>query len=195
MHMINLLQNRVNQLELKLDDIEQEGRSDSLLFNGVKQIPSQSVGDTMKRVLFVKMGLTNIKDSDIVSVQRFRVGTNNAQRPDKVAPVLVQFRSKEIARHVFKAKKQLSGSGLFVAENLTKHKRNLMSASRDKFGNRSVWSDQGRIFVRETDTPPSGVSGQLMTFYRVFFNICVFFILFFFLSLSFFSSAISCSFI
>ena len=152
--MINLLQNRVNQLELKLDDIEQEGRSDSLLFNGVKQIPSQSVGDTMKRVLFVKIGLTNIKDSDIVSVQRFRVGTNNAQRPDKVAPVLVQFRSKEIARHVFKAKKQLSGSGLFVAENLTKRKRNLLSASRDKFGNRSVWSDQGRIFVRETDTTP-----------------------------------------
>jgi hypothetical protein len=101
------------------------------------------------------MGLTNIKDSDIVSVQRFRVGTNNAQRPDKVAPVLVQFRSKEIARHVFKAKKQLSGSGLFVAENLTKRKRNLLSASRDKFGNRSVWSDQRCIFVRETETRPN----------------------------------------
>ena len=67
--MINLLQNRVNQLELKLDDIEQEGRGDSLLFNGVKQIPSQRVGDIMKRVLFVKMGLTNIENSDIVSVQ------------------------------------------------------------------------------------------------------------------------------
>jgi hypothetical protein len=96
---------------------------------------------------------------------------------------------------VFKAKKQLSVSGLFVAENLTKHNRNLLSASRDEFKNRSLWSDQGRIFVRETDTPPSGVSGQLTTFYRGFFNICVFFILFFFLSLSFFSSAISCSFI
>jgi hypothetical protein len=38
MHMIDLLHNRVNQLELKLDDIEQEGKKDSLLFNCVKQI-------------------------------------------------------------------------------------------------------------------------------------------------------------
>ena len=87
--MIELLQNRVNQLELKLDDIEQEGRNDSLLFNGVKQISSQSVGDAIKHVLFVKMGLTNIAVSDIVSVKRFSVGSNIAQRPDKVAPVLV----------------------------------------------------------------------------------------------------------
>ena len=56
MHLIDLLQNRYNQLELKLDDTEREGRSDSLLFNGVKQIPSLSLGDATKRVLFVKMG-------------------------------------------------------------------------------------------------------------------------------------------
>jgi hypothetical protein len=91
--MINLLQNRVKQLEFKLDDIEQEGTSDSLLLNGVKQIPLQSVGDTMKCVLFVKMGLTDIKDLNIVRVQRIRVGINNAQRQDKVAPVLIQIRS------------------------------------------------------------------------------------------------------
>jgi len=101
--------------------------------------------------VLVKMGLTNIKDSDIVSVQRFRIGSNNAQRP---APGLIQFRSKEIAYHVFKAKKKLSGSGLFVAMNLTKRKRDLVSPLRDKFGNRSVWSDQDRIFLRETETSP-----------------------------------------
>jgi BMFP domain-containing protein YqiC len=111
MHKIDLLQNRVNQLELKLDDIEQVGRNDSLLFNGVKQISSQSVRNAMKHVLFVKMGLTNVTDSDIVGVQRFSVGSNNDQRPDKVAPVLVQFQSKEIARHVFKAKKSLVAQG------------------------------------------------------------------------------------
>ena len=152
--MIELLQNRVNQLELKLDDIEQEGRNDSLLFNGVKPISSQSDGDAIKHVLFVKMGLTNIEVPDIVSVKRFSVGSNIAQRPDKVAPVLVQFGSKEIARHEFKAKKLLIGSGLFVVENLTKRNRDLLSASSDKFGIRSVWSDQGRIFVRETNTAP-----------------------------------------
>ena len=55
---------------------------------------------------------------------------------------------------MFLKQKKLSGTGLFVAENLTKRKRDLLSASRDKYGNRSVWSDQGRIFVRETDTAP-----------------------------------------
>jgi len=66
-----MMQNRVNQFELKLDDIEREGRGDSLFLNDVKQIPLQSAGGTMKRVLFVKVVLTNIKDSDIVSIQRF----------------------------------------------------------------------------------------------------------------------------
>jgi hypothetical protein len=66
------------------------------------------------------MGRTNFTDSDIVGIQWFSVGSNNDQRPDKVVPVLVQFQSKEIARHVFKVKKKLSGTGLFVAENLTK---------------------------------------------------------------------------
>jgi len=67
----------------------------------------------------------------------------------------VQFQSKEIAHHLFKTKKQLSGSGLFIAENLTKREDDLLSASRDKFGNLSVWSGQGHTFVSETETAPT----------------------------------------
>ena len=59
----------MKQLKLKLDDIEQEGRADSLLLNDVKQIPLHSERDATNCVLFVKMALTNIKYSDMVSAQ------------------------------------------------------------------------------------------------------------------------------
>ena len=71
--MIDLLQLRVNQLELMLDNIDQEGKSDSLLINIVNKI----------------LLLPNIKDSDIVIVQQSRVGSNNAQKPGKVAPLFI----------------------------------------------------------------------------------------------------------
>ena len=100
------------------------------------------------------MGLSSIANSDIVSVQGLCLGSSNSQRPEKVAPVLVKFRLKDIASAVFKAKNNLINSGIFVSENFTKKKRELLNAARDKFGNRCVWSDQGRVFVRQSSVSP-----------------------------------------
>lgn len=154
LHAIEILENRVTQLEAKVDDYEQEAKLDSLLFNGVKQNPSQNLNPSINHIIRYQMGLSSIANSDVVSVHRFRLGSSNSQRPDKVAPVLVKFRSKDIASAVFKAKKNLANSGIFVSENLTKKKRELLNAARDKFGNRCVWSDQGRVFVRQSSVSP-----------------------------------------
>ena len=43
LHAIEILENRVTQLEAKVEDYEQEAKLDSLLFNGVKQKPSQNL--------------------------------------------------------------------------------------------------------------------------------------------------------
>ena len=101
------------------------------------------------------MGLVNVADSDVISVHRLSLNNNPASRPDGVVPVIVKLRNKEIAKSIFKAKPKLAKSGIFLCENLTRKKRDILNAARDKFGNKCVWSDQGRIFVRETsDSSP-----------------------------------------
>ena len=177
-----MLENKVNQLEAKVDDYEQEAKLDSLLFNGLKQNPSQNLNPAINHILD-QMGLSSIANSDIVSVHWFCLGSINSQRPDKVAPVLVKFRSKDIASTVFKVKKNLANSRIFVSENLTKKKCKLLNVARDKFGNRCVWSDQGRDFVHfSLVIVPFSVFGISMIFYNISdsdngFRFCSFFFL------------------
>jgi len=95
--------------------------------------------------------------SEPTQVYRFTLPANPT-RPDIIAPVLAQFSSKAVARKVFVAKSKLAKSGIFVSENLTKKRREILQLARDRLGNHNVWSDHGRIFARSgTDTRPRGM--------------------------------------
>jgi len=95
--------------------------------------------------------------SEPTQVYRFTLPANPT-RPYMIAPVLAQFSSKAVARKVFVAKSKLAKSGIFVSENLTKKRREILQLARDRLGNHNVWSDHGRIFARSgTDTRPRGM--------------------------------------
>ena len=46
-------------------------------------------------------------------------------------------------RKVFASKSKFAGSNFFISESLTKHRRDILNAARDKFGVKNVWSDRG----------------------------------------------------
>ena len=144
---LELLENRVARVEAKLDDADQELRLDTLLFNGVKQPPGVEVKDATMNIIRNKMAFSGLADSDVISVHRFRLNSVDS-RSDKIAPVLVKFKDRHTAVKVFACKKNLVNTKIFVAENLTKKKRELLNAAREKYGNKFVWSNQGRIYVR-----------------------------------------------
>ena len=56
-HQIDLLKKKVRSLENKLDDFEQEGKLDSLLFHGVKQPATVDINSTMRSVIRKKWAL------------------------------------------------------------------------------------------------------------------------------------------
>jgi len=94
------------------------------------------------------MEISGVSDGDIVEVRRFKLNSSTT-RQDAIAPVLVKFRSKEMAQKVFKLKSKLVRPGIFVSENLTKQRRDILNLVRKKYGNKQVWSDQGRVYIRQ----------------------------------------------
>ena len=44
--------------------------------------------------------------------------------------------------------KKLKGTGLFISESLTKSRLDLFNATKDKVGNRNVWTVNGKIMAK-----------------------------------------------
>ena len=88
-----------------------------------------------------------ISNQDVIEVKRLNISKGNSKQ-DAITPVIVTFKSKDLASKVFKEKSKLARTGIFVSEDLTKQRRDVLNLARDKYGNKQVWSHQGRIYVR-----------------------------------------------
>ena len=83
-------------------------RLHSLLFRlFTKQPPSSHFKSVIGDVICNKMEISGVSDGDIVEVRTFKLNSFTT-RQDAIAPVLVKFRSKEIARKVFELKSKLA---------------------------------------------------------------------------------------
>jgi len=82
----------------------------------------------------------------MAAVYRVRMSNQSESSINKVAPVIVKFTDKEMARRVYKAKASLAGSGIFIGEALTRRKRDLLNAAKEKYGNKNTWSVAARFF-------------------------------------------------
>lgn len=148
------LENRVEQLEARLDDIEQEKRLNQLVFHGVDHSGGLPISECVLNVITDKMQISDFSSTAIVSVFKFRANytdsdtiVNAKKRP---LPVLVTFKSAEIARKVFACKSKLARSGIFVTEYLTSKKKQILDLAKSKLGNRNVWSNNGTIFGKNS---------------------------------------------
>ena len=110
------------------------------MFNGVKQPYNSDLKSVVLDIVTNKMEL-EISNQDVIAVKRLNLSKGNSKQ-DAIAPVVVTFKSKGLASKVFKEKSKLARTGIFVSENLTKRRRDVLNLARDKYGNKQVWSDQ-----------------------------------------------------
>lgn len=144
---VNLLENKISIIEDRVDQLEQDTLLDTLIFYGVKPNPNVELMDNLIEVITKIMGLQDFKKMDLLKANRFRMPATQTENV-KIAPILVKFSNLDIARKVFAAKSKLVKSGVFVSENLTKKRRDLLNAARSTFGPRSVWSDHGQVLAK-----------------------------------------------
>ena len=97
------------------------------------------------------MSITDLSSSDLINVYRLRLNNPTTQPEEssiRVAPIVVKFSGKDVARRVFKAKAKFASTGVFVSESLTKRRRDILNAAKDKYSQRNVWSGQGQILAK-----------------------------------------------
>ena len=73
----------------------------------------------------------------MIEVKRLNISKVNSKQ-DALAPVVVTFKSKDLASKVFKEKSKLARTSIFVSENLTKQRHDVLNLARDKYGNKQV---------------------------------------------------------
>lgn len=70
---------------------------------------------------------------------------------DKPRPLLVKFRDISTRDKIWKAKSSLKGSGITLSEFLTRARRDLFMAARQRLGISKCWTRDGHIFVIDAD--------------------------------------------
>ena len=136
---------RIEDLEGKLDDLEQYQRRQCLRIFGVKEEESED-SDKIVAEVSHKIGV-EVQACDID--RSHRVGRRDGDRP---RPIIVKFVSYRKRSEVYRNKRQLKGSGITVREDLTRQRHGLLREAITKFGLHNVWTQDGVIVVKDGET-------------------------------------------
>ena len=138
----------------RLDDLEQYSRRNCLILNGAEEKHDEIVDDVVLKVLNTKME-AGISIQDIQRAHRLgkRLSENSfSERDKKSRPIIIKFASYRKRQEVFRHKKKLKGSGLVIAENLTKKRQLLFNRVKEIVGLRNCWTNDGRIMASLNET-------------------------------------------
>ena len=128
-------------LQNELDELDQYGRRNSLLFHGIPETEK----DTTEAVLTVCHRSLGLRiDSQYVD-RSHRLGQIHEDATRKSRPIIVKFTSYGPRNDIFKTKCKLKGSKTMITKNLTKRRSELLKKTRDMRGITTSWSIDGRI--------------------------------------------------
>ena len=102
--LIENLEERVNRIEMRFDDYDQEVLLNSLVIHGMKQQPGVNLNTTVIDLVKQKLGVSDITDGHITSVFRFRQNMISTDGSGKVAPIMVKFQTKKLSEESSKKK-------------------------------------------------------------------------------------------
>ena len=145
------LEKIVENLAAQIDSNEQHNRSECLLLHGVPE--SEKETPTQSKALFAKqisqdLGI-RIEENYIKRAHRLGKRRNNG----KPRPIIVRFYDSELRNHIYYNKKELKVS---ITESLTKHRMQVKSTAEQTYGEKNVWTKEGRIYAKDS-------SGQIKT--------------------------------
>ena len=139
------------QLKLENNSLEQYGRRNNIRVVGIPEQENESAEQTAQTVaetLNAKLPNTNLKRYDIDIAHRL-----GKKRDGKPRTVIMKFVSRMTRDNVFKNRKNLKGSNIFINEDLTRINQNILTCVRVKMTDEveSAWSSNGRIFYKHKD--------------------------------------------
>ncbi|XP_072172524.1 uncharacterized protein [Diadema setosum] len=146
------LKKKVKDLEKSLagvrniqEEQEQYSRRKSLRIYGIPEKQNEKTDELVRGVvkehLDIELGLSDISRSDRITTKS-RPGARSTEGPK---PLIVKFSTYNTKRAVFDAKARLRGTRIFIQEDLTQHRRELINAAKQKSTVKRVWTNDGKI--------------------------------------------------
>ena len=144
---ISQLQGKIAHLELQNDDLEQYTRRNSIRINGLPESENEDCEDLVLSMLNSRMSLTPpLTMNHIDRVHRL------GKRGEKPRQIIVKFAMYHQRRRVMAKRASMKGSNIFINEDLTKKRNQLLYVARQEKKQGSIkdcWSYDGRILVRD----------------------------------------------
>ncbi|KAK3909440.1 Protein unc-13-like protein C [Frankliniella fusca] len=146
-YQLKLKDDKISDLERRIEESEQYSRRNNLRIFGVAEGPKE---DTNQVVMDVakKIGACSITVSQID--RSHRIGKPGS----KPRPIIVKFIGYGPRRAMFSAKKALKGSGVTIREDLTKQRLDLLKQAAEAYYEKNVWTQDGVIMVKVGDNRP-----------------------------------------
>ena len=128
----------------RIDAQEQYSRRNCLLFHGVAETDGENTDERILSTIKEHLGIT-LSERDLDRSHRL-----GAPRSDKRArPIIAKFNLYNVRASVYASKKKMKGSNVLVTESLTRRRVAVLTAARNKFGSRNVWTFDGEIFTKQ----------------------------------------------
>lgn len=142
---LEALKIQVSTLAQLTDELDNRSRRKFLLFRGIPEAKGENLPSTIQGVVSTKLKI-KIEETELKSC--FRLGS---PLPDKPRPILVRFVNQDTRSDIWRAKKELKGSTISVAEFLTSKRREIFKEARQVFGKTNSWTQDGNIFIKLSD--------------------------------------------
>nr|XP_034832765.1 uncharacterized protein LOC117989496 [Maniola hyperantus] len=139
---LKTLQGQVEVLSQQIDQQETRSRKKILLVHGVPEAAKEDVPTVVVKALKDHLQIPELSAAAISRCHR--MGRAGSDRP---RAILIKFRELPVRNKIWYGKKSLKGTGITLAEFLTKSRHEAFMAARQQFGISKCWTKDGQVIV------------------------------------------------
>lgn len=134
----------------KIEQLEQYSRRNALrVFGAPEEGANEKTDDIVTKIISGKLG---VEMSPEFICRSHRIGKLRTSPQARPRPIIVKFTSYNKRQEVFRAKKQLKGTGIVIQEDLTIRRQRVLQKLIDTYGFGNTWTADGRLFFLDPVT-------------------------------------------
>lgn len=154
----DLLNVKVEELENKINDLDQYSRCKNIEIKGVEEKSNENLKAIVAKIA-IKLGAGEVKENDIDIAHR--INNRNKREP---RDIIVQFKSRDSKEKILAKRREKVSSNditngikdnlIYLNEHLTLHNKTMFWEARNKcreVNYKFVWTKDGKIFVRKEE--------------------------------------------